>query len=191
MVCFDFGAVVFCNTKNLDVIGQQLVHARGFCERPLEEPSAEEYEVVLDPTMKAWSEISEHNGVGCVRMREASAVGWTMRWFGPSLPPSQLIFVFCLFVHVVQRTRCAAEYQQHADRFNSTCAISRLGKLRNASQRDDAGTINVGLASDCMLMVFEPLLQKNKKWLFVAHCVRPRNFCKPTTLCSMGVRARF
>mgnify|MGYP007044685464 CR=1 FL=1 len=42
MVCFDFGAVVFCNTKDLDVIGQQLVHARGFCERPLEEPSAEE-----------------------------------------------------------------------------------------------------------------------------------------------------
>eukprot|EP00750_Incisomonas_marina_P018261 INCI2790.1.p1 GENE.INCI2790.1~~INCI2790.1.p1 ORF type:complete len:394 (-),score=83.36 INCI2790.1:1034-2215(-) len=70
MVCFDFGAVVFCNTKNLDVIGQQLVHARGFCERPQEEPSAEEYEVVLDPRMKAWSEISEHNGVGCVRMRE-------------------------------------------------------------------------------------------------------------------------
>ncbi len=42
MVCFDFGAVVFCNTKDLDLIGRQLVHAREFCERPLEEPSAEE-----------------------------------------------------------------------------------------------------------------------------------------------------
>ena len=28
------------------------------------------YEVVLDSSMKAWSEISEHNGVGCVRLRE-------------------------------------------------------------------------------------------------------------------------
>lgn len=43
MVCFGFGAIVFCNTKNLDIIGQQLVNAREYCEGPLEEPSAEEY----------------------------------------------------------------------------------------------------------------------------------------------------